>query len=455
MGTELMPHQYEGVLGIRNFHGRALLADDMGLGKTIQALYWIKKIKKFRPVVIVCSSSIKWTWQSEANTHFGMRTEIIEGRRPKYHMRLPGEIVIINYDILKSWVKCLLRYKPLVVIFDEIQYLKSPDSQRTKAALKLVRYAESVLGLSGTPILNRPIELWPVLQLIRPDLFPDMMEYAWRYCHPKKTRWGWQMKGATRTKELNRILRTEVMIRRRKKDVLTDLPSKSRRVICYKLTPKQQKEYDYAEEDFIEWLSEKSRRRAKRAKRSPQMTQVGYLLRLVAGFKLNWVARWVEEFHEAHPNEKLVGFSMHTFVLDHLHDHFRQSSVLINGPVRGCKRAERVRQFNGNRRIQNLFGNWKAAGVGLNLQSHCAFAASFDFPWTPGDLLQGEDRIHRIGQKRKVLVYYLVALGTIEERLMRILQYKSKIIEEILDGNRDSAELDIFSDLLDSLKKRD
>lgn len=444
--TELRPFQFEGCRQIYRFRGRALLADDQGLGKTIQALYWVRKIPRYRPVVIVAPASMKWTWQIEAAMHFNMRTEVLEGNRPKHNMRLPGEIVILNYDILASWLPCLLRHRPAVVIFDEVHYLKSPNAKRTRAAGKLVQYAASVLGLSGTPITNRPIEFWSTLNLIRPDLFPDHSEYAWEYCKPRHTRWGWKFDGAANMGKLHRILTRECMIRRLKREVLPELPDKQRHMVGFQLNSHAAKEYRKAEHDFLNWLKELSPARHARAKKSPALTKVGYLLRLVAQLKLNWTIKWVEDFLETHPDQKLVGLTMHTFVIDKLKERF-PNSVIIDGRVTGRKRTDAVRLFQTNRRVRLLFGNWKAAGVGITLTA-AHNAASLDFPWTPGDLVQGEDRIHRIGQKKKVVIHYLVALNTIEEKLMRILQRKAEVLDAVLNGSRNEMDLNIFDELL-------
>ena len=125
--TKLRPFQLDGAKQIYAFGGRALLADEQGLGKTLQALYWVGKIKRHRPVVIVTPASVKYAWQSEAALHFNMRTEVLEGRRKKRVMQLPGPIVILNYDILKSWLPALLKAKPQVVILIcGIWLIKSP-----------------------------------------------------------------------------------------------------------------------------------------------------------------------------------------------------------------------------------------------------------------------------------------------------------------------------------------
>lgn len=450
--TKLKPFQIEGVKKIYGFRGRALLADEQGLGKTIQALDWIRRIPKRRPAIIITPSTVKYTWQAEAAMHFGMRTEVIEGHRKGKRPLPNSDIIIVNYDLLRTWLPALLRAHPQALIIDEVQFIKNLTARRTQCVLKLALESPdmaSVVGLSGTPITNRPVEFWPSLLAIRPDLFPDFGKFAWRYCKPKHTRWGWQFTGSAREDELHEILVRECMIRRLKKDVAQDLPDKIRKAVPMKL--KSYREYHEAEHHFLKWLKRQSPVRAKRAAKSQALTKVGYLLRLVAQLKLNLTTQWIEEFLEANPGKKLVGFTMHTFVINHLKEHFGRRSVIIDGRVTGRMRFETVRQFQNNKRIDLLFGNWIAAGIGNTLTAAHNFAA-FDYPWTPGDLMQGEDRIHRIGQKKDCFIHYLAAIGTIEEKLIMLLRKKSKVLDSILNGAKKSRGLDIFDILLKEMR---
>ncbi len=448
--TKLKPFQEEGVQGIWSFYGRCLLADDMGLGKTIQALTWIDRIPSRRPVVIVCPSSVKYNWQAEASLHLNMRTEVLDGRRPA--RRLPGEIVIINYQILQNWLPLLLKAEPRVVVLDEIHFIKNLRSQRTLAALRLCENADSVLGLSGTPLTNRPVELWPVLRAIKPSLFPSFEKFAWEYCKPHfHPRYGWRFDGATKTKKLRRILKKYVMIRRRKKDVLTQLPNKTRRYISFKMAPKQEREYRYAEEDFLAWLEERHANKVKKASKAKELAQIGYLLRLAVRIKLPWTLKWLDDFFEGHPGEQLVAFSMHRFVIDAVKEHFGNRCVVVDGRVTGRKREESIRLFRSNPKKVLFMGQWQAAGIGINLVN-AAYGVGLDLPWTPADLMQGEDRIHRMGQKYNTLFTYLILMGTIEEKLMAIQRTKRKVLNAVLDGDRNSADLDIFKELLKSIK---
>jgi len=446
--TELIPYQEEGVEAIYGFRGRVLLADQMGLGKTIQSLCWVSRIPKHRPVIVVCPASMKYTWQAEAQMHFRLRAEVLEGQCNGTN-QLPGDIVILNYDILGSWLPLLLKARPRVIIIDECQFIKSLKAKRTKNVLKLVSRpsVRSVLALSGTPLTNRPIELWPILKAVRPDLFPSLEKFAWRYCKPHWTFWGWRFDGATHLKELNRVLRSECMVRRLKKDVLPQLPPKRRKFVCFQLSKSQQKTYDEAQTDFLRWLEKESPAKAKRASKAEQLAKIGYLVRLAARLKLDWTTRWIADFFESNPGEKLVTFTMHTFVIDHLKEKFPDRCVVIDGRVTGRKREESVRQFRSHRKKDLLLGNWIAAGVGLTLTSSCN-VAGLDLPWTPGELLQGEDRIHRIGQKKLSLIHYLIAMGTIEEKQINIQRRKAKILDAVLDGKQSAADLDIFAELM-------
>jgi hypothetical protein len=415
---------------------------------TIQSLEWIRRIPQRRPVVIVTPASLKYSWQAEAALHFGMHAEVIEGRRKARVIELPGDIVIINYEILKSWLPVFLKASPQCVILDEIHYIKNSRAQRTKAVLKLVEGVPSVVGLSGTPMTNRPFELWTVMQAIKPDLFPSMEKFAWRYCRPRYTPWGWSYDGAENLKELRSILKKNLMIRRLKKQVLPELPDKTRKVVPMKL--KSYVEYNAAQDNFLTWLHTISPAKAKKAKKSQALTKVGYLLRLVAQTKIDLVVQWVEEFFESNPGKKLVGLTMHTYVIDRLKEKF-PDAVFVNGQTTGVQRDRAVRAFQTNPKVRAFFGNWKAAGVGLTLHAAHNIAA-LDFPWTPGDLFQGEDRIHRIGQKEKVIVHYLMAMGTIEEKLVTILQKKAAVLDAVLNGTGSGTDLDVFDELLKDLE---
>lgn len=455
MNFDPRPYQTVDLRRIYDFRGRALLAWEQGLGKTPESLWWMTKIPKRRPVLIVAPSSVKYHWQHEALAIFGIRARVLEGRGPKNPLakiRLADEVIVLNYDILHYWLKVLRRNPPKVLILDECQYVSNPAARRTKAAKAISYEAESILGLSGTPMTNRPVQLWSILNIIRPDLFPNFDEFAWRYCEPKHTYWGWKFDGAVRKKELWTILTKNVMIRRLKKDVAPELPDKIHKTIPMRMGKAANAEYVRATEHFITWLKERSPARANRARRAESMVKFGYLLRLCSELKMKDTLQFLREFKEIHPGKKIVGLTSHTFVINRLKEEF-PNSVIVDGRVTGRVRTDSVRRFRESKKVNDFWGNWQAAGIGLNLQVAHNFMA-FDPPRSPGVFLQGIDRVHRIGQDSQVIIHYPMLVGTVEEKYWRKIQDRAKVLSEIIDGKATADELpggSIFDEMMKEL----
>lgn len=440
--TKLFTYQKEGAQFIRKFKGRAILADQMGLGKTIQALYWCYKMKKARPIVIVCPASLKYNWEREISKHCHMMSTVIEGQKPptrkiiEYH----HPFIIINYDILPYWLDHLKKQDIKGVILDECHYIKNRSTKRYKAVKALCKGKKYLICLSGTPLTNRPAELWPVLNLVRPDIYPSFLKFAFQYCRPRKLRWGWVYDGAINLKELHQTLRSTCMIRRLKKDVLKELPAKARRVITIPLS--NPKEYAKAERDIIKWLAEKDLTKAKKAKKAKELAKLGYLKRLAAQLKVEACRKWIDNFLEQ-TDEKLVVIGVHHSIIDPLYENYYHKSVIVHGGVTGKKRMEAVDLFQKDPNVRLFFGNIQAAGTGLTLTA-ASKLVFLELDWIPANHSQAEDRIHRIGQTMPATIYYLISKGTIESHLCEIIRKKQEIIDEVLDG-KSSDELDILS----------
>lgn len=430
------------------FGCRALLADEMGLGKSFQALYLVNKLPKSRPVLIVCPASLKWNWRVEARKHFGMPAEVLSGRTPPRHRRDHCPILIINYEILRAWEDYLVSIQPGIIIFDEAHYVSNRESQRFKALQFIMEESkcDKRIALSGTPLTNRPAELWAILRLLRPDLFKSYVEFGFKHCRPRLIHGRWVFSGAKNLPELHADLKKHVMVRRLKSDVASELPRKVRRVVVVDLPNRH--EYIRARDNFISWLREQSPERARKAAKAQAMLKIGYLLRLVAKLKRFLVKEWIDNFL-ASSEGKLIVFSSHTKMVDWLMTHYSHQAVRIDGQVTGVKRHHAVEEFQHSLRKRLAICNPKAAGVGLNM-----IAASnvlyTDFPWAPGTLKQGEDRIHRIGQKEKCFVWLLAARDTAEEKLFELLQEKQKVLDAVLDGADNAIDFDIFNELIRS-----
>jgi len=446
--TKLRDYQLIGARQIRDWGGRILLADEMGLGKTLQALFYVYKTPASRPVVVVCPVNVKLNWEREAAHHLGLPSEVLEGRKVRrFKPATRAPLVIINYDILGPWLPYLKALGPGLIILDEIHYIKNRASQRYRAARKLCERVPRVIGLSGTPLTNRPSELWAPLSVIRPDIFRSFYKFVFRWTKPRHFPWGWDFSGARDLDVLHAHLKELCMVRRLKRDVLQDLPPKVREVLMLRLPDRT--EYDTAQADFLGWLRTISIERARRAARAEALTRIGYLLRLCAKLKLKLVYEWVDNFLEG-SDGKLVVFSMHRRMVELLHARYHRQSVVVDGGVKGRQRQRAVDAFQHKDNVRLFLGNIRAAGIGITLTAAdtCVFT---DLPWTPGDLVQAEDRIHRIGQKETAFIYYLVAYDTIEEKLCKLLQRKQSILEEVLDGQGRGDNLNIFNELLRSV----
>jgi SWI/SNF-related matrix-associated actin-dependent regulator 1 of chromatin subfamily A len=422
----LYPFQSEGVAFIESHHGRALIADEMGLGKTIQAIAWMQLHRDLTPAIIIVPASLKLNWQKEImNWMPDPSIEILSGTKP---WKPTGDIIILNYDILPKWLPELQALNPAIIIADECHYIKSNSAIRTKAFKVLAKPVPYLLGLSGTPIMNRPIEIYNICKLID-RTFPEYWYYVKQYCAAYYTGFGWDMNGASNTQELHRRLTGSIMIRRLKKDVLTDLPDKQYSFVPMALT--NDYEYSRAEEDYIKFVrSQKGIEAAKKASNAESFTKTEGLKQLAVHGKLKEAIAWVSNFLET--EKKLVVITTHHFTVEALLKEFGDRAVAIDGTMTGAKKQEAEVKFKTHDKIQLLIMNAKIA-IGLNFQ--IAFNIAFiELPWTPGDVDQCIARLDRIGQLRGVNVYYLLAKGTIEEKIAKMLDSKRSTIDSVIDG---------------------
>ena len=425
----LYPFQKTGVAFIEAKEGRVLIGDEMGLGKTIQALAWLQLHPELRPAIIVVPASLKLNWAKEAHTWMDRpRIQILSGTTP--NIKLKGEIIIINYDILHPWMNTLLTYNPAVLVTDECHYFKSPKAKRTKAVMALGRRIPHVIALSGTPIINRPIEVYNAVKLIDPTILPTRFEFAMKYCGAKNNGFGWDFSGATNTEELHEKLSNSIMIRRKKADVLPDLPDKIRSFIPMELD--NEKEYQFAEGNFIAFVrGRKGKEAAERASNAQALVEIGGLKQLAVQGKMKQTIEWIADFLES--DQKLVVFAVHKFVIEALMEKFGTIAVKVDGSVTGLNRQKAVVEFQTNLAIRLFIGNIKAAGVGITLTA-ASNVAFLELPWTPGEMVQAEDRVHRIGQRNNVCIHYLLASGTIEEKIAKLIDQKRKVLDSVLDG---------------------
>ena len=425
-GKELLPFQKAGLEFIDLTFGRAIIADDMGLGKTIQALAYLQTYPDIRPAIIVCPASVKFNWRNEINQWLTTAENlvIIDKGKPDISK---ANIVIINYDILGKWLTDLKAINPEVIIFDESHMLKNSKAARTKAAKNLSSEIDHVLALTGTPILNKPVELFSQLNIVNPKAYPanTFFIYAKKYCNGHQNNFGWDFNGSSNLEELSDELKG-FMIRRTKEQVLSELPPKRRTRILLPMS--NRKEYDIAFAEFKVWRA---------AEEKPYERDVLEWLETLKKHcttgKLTAAKEWVKDFLET--ENKLVLFGTHQMTIDFFMNEFKECAVKIDGSTSQKERERAVYRFQNEEKIKLFVGNIKAAGVGITLTA-ASNVAFMELDWTPALHDQAEDRCNRIGQKTAVNSYYLLAEHTLDANILRMLENKKNIIEEVMADDK-------------------
>ena len=429
----LFPYQAEGVAYFEWRNGRAICGDEMGLGKTIQAIAWLQLRRDLRPAIIVVQAALKYMWEEQCKQWMHHpHVQVLAGRDST--QIITDDILIVNYEILTYWVQRLQSLKPKALIVDEIQSIMHGKSLQTKATLKIGRKCACVIGLSGTPILNRPMEGYNAIKLIDSTLVPaTKLAYGLEFCGAYNNG-SWNYSGATNIDKLHTILNS-VMIRRLKKDVMPQLPKKLRTVIPLEIT--NRKEYNEAEEDFIAWVKEhRGESAARRANRAEALTKLEVLKQLAVKGKLKAACGWINDFLDN--DQKLITFTTHRSTLDYIMHTFHKGSIALVGGLGSEKTNDLVHQFQTDRSIRLLVGmldsRGRPAGVGHTLTA--ASSTSFiEFPWSPGICNQAEDRVHRIGQEAScVYAYYLLANDTVECKIAKLIDKKRNVVDQVLDG---------------------
>ena len=412
---------------------------------SLEVILYLMRNPHIRPVVVVCPASIKWNWEHEFLEHASVRTEVLEHVTPKNNIH-KHPIVIVNYDILgptkhgPGWLGVLKKQKPQAIILDECHLLGNQGTLRVKSVRNLCKEVPHVIGLSGTPITNKPSELWPILNILRPDKFPSFFVFAQNHCAPRRLPWGWQYNGATNLDKLHKSL-SGIMIRRRKEDVLSQLPEKQRFIVPLNLV--NRKQYDLAIKDFLGWLAQNNPTKVSGAKKAEKLVWKNYLRQLVAELKLPSVLDWINNFlHES--DGKLIVFAVHRKIVQAIEEKYGKLSVVVTGSVIGKKRQQAFDQFRNIPETRLLIGNIKAAGEGWSARGISAVAFA-ELAWTPGAHTQAEDRIHGLGRGGTEIpsIYYLLGKGTVDETILNLIQRKSEILNDVTDGGL-GENLDVF-----------
>jgi SNF2 family DNA or RNA helicase len=453
----LLPYQKAGVSYAARAR-RTFIADDMGLGKTLQAMSTLEYVHDSYPAVVVCPPSLVLNWASEYSKWYPHRKVATVTNRKSFPDAGTYDVVVVGYSNIATWEKQLSKHRSYV--WDESHYLKTPTSQRTKAAVKIARSAPKeglVLCLTGTPVTNRPNEYASQLDVLgRLKDFGGLWGFYRRYCAAYQDSFGqWNISGHSHLDELNDRLRGTCYIRRTKDQVLSELPPVVHSKLLVEGSSQAMKEYKKAENDIILYIAERARQLAIeqgksqhgaaisamiRAEANEHLVRLSVLRRLAAKAKMEVAHEWITERIEA--GRKVVVAAHHRDIVDEIARKY--GDLRIQGGMKVEEVEENKRKFQQLTvdKAPVIVLSIQAAKTGhtLTASEECLF---IELPWTPADVDQTYSRLHRIGQQGSVTATYLLTKDTIDEEIYQLIERKRSVVNASVEGgefaNEDSA----------------
>ena len=440
----LYPYQAEGALfAVRA--GRLLIGDEMGLGKTIQAIAAAEILLRHfsvTKVLVICPTSLKYQWQSEIARFSARAARVLAGGRAKRQTDYTQDdfFKITNYEKLQPDLDLIAAWAPELVIVDEAQRVKNWNTIAARA-LKRIDSAYAMV-LTGTPLENKLEELISIVQFVD----QHRLGPTWKLLHDHQLRdEAGRVTGYTGLERIGETL-APIMIRRRKSEVLLQLPARTDQNLLVPMTEMQmvyhQENADIVAQIVHRWrktkfLSDKDQRRLTCALQNMRMScNSTYLLDQESdhGVKADELAALFDGLF-AQPEAKAVVFSQWTRTHDIVIRRLEARAigyVSFHGGVPSEKRPALVERFRDDPACR-VFLSTDAGATGLNLQ-HASTLVNMDLPWNPALLEQRIGRIHRMGQTRPVRIVNFVAKGTIEEGMLSVLAFKRSLSAGILDG---------------------
>ena len=428
---KLYSFQKEGIQFALEHKCRLLFADEMGVGKTIQAIALCRLYKEDWPVLVICPGGMKYSWKSEIIKWLEIKNEhkvqVINSSNDTIYSK--ASFYIVSYDLVRRITKVIKKIGFNFVVIDECHCIKSIKTQRSQSIIPIAQKSKRLLLLSGTPLLARPSEGFAVLNCLRPDIFDSFGSYGRRYCNNGIKKQRSYFSGASNTKELNLIM-NKIMIRRLKKNVLSQLPPKRRQRI----------EID-CDEKYIEkivLLPNTMNQQYFANANEEEKVSTPDLYRLTALAKLNGICEYVKSLLD---NEiKFILFAHHQIVLDKIEELAEERKVdyiRIDGTITGQKRFDMVQKFQTDPQCKIAILSITVACTGITL-TEASMVVFAELTWTPALMIQAEDRAHRIGQEHQCVdVVYLYGKCTLDEYIFNKLGEKIKVVSKTLDDEID------------------
>lgn len=414
---QLRPYQVEGVeklLALPCLYG-SILADQPGVGKTPTAIELINR-RKPQSAAIIVPASLRCKWTTELERW----------------LTCSPNISLTSYEQINK-----LAARHDLVIFDEAHYLKNPAAKRTQAGLALA--SDYTLFMTGTPVVNRPIDMYPILARLGIKL--TRQEYGVRFCagHLKVVKWkrvkgrmvparrAWDFSGASNADKLNSLLRGHCMVRRTKAEVLHDLPPKVREVIEIDAPTGESKSLREAVTRMFKSLT--AANAAATDIRRIAFEELAAARLDTARHKLPYVISMVKDILEE--EDKVVVFAHHREIIAALETALgAYTPVKLQGGMSDSAKDKSVREFQeGAARV--FIGQMTAAGTGIDLTAASTLVMAEEV-WVPGEVIQVEDRCHRSGQKDSVRIIHVVMRDSADAMMVRALVSKQETIERIV-----------------------
>lgn len=454
---DLFRHQKEALFEMSN-RQHTLLSFEQGLGKTITSASLSKMLGVSR-TIIICPSLVKWNWFRNMTEDWGYSPLYwsIYDRKPAQSIKAFRErFVVINYEMIDKFFDDITRDECGHIIIDECHYIKNPSTRRSKSVRRLVNHYSGarVTLLSGTPITNRINDLFGYLKVCNHPLGNNYKKFKERYCQMASTRGGSKVMGSKNVPELRDRIKNFMI--RKKTEECVDLPA----LIINKYyidTDDVKKKYEEELENLYQnklTFDQMVDEREKAQMRTKMKANLHTLNRLVATAKIDAISDLIDRLWEQ--GRKVIVFAGYKDALSGLETIYGERCVKIDGSVSSHKRDGLITRFKEDPKCHVFLGNFKAAGVGINLVN-ARDVIFMNFPFTPDDLEQPYKRAHRIGQTENVQVYYTIGKDTIDENIFEIIQDKTQDINEMIDNDKkgvihyDSIPNKVFRDLF---KKR-
>eukprot|EP01024_Parvocaulis_polyphysoides_P049800 TRINITY_DN48492_c0_g1_i1.p1 TRINITY_DN48492_c0_g1~~TRINITY_DN48492_c0_g1_i1.p1 ORF type:complete len:464 (+),score=47.83 TRINITY_DN48492_c0_g1_i1:1-1392(+) len=417
----------------------------MGLGKTVQSLAIASCYKEMWPFLVIVPSSLRDVWIDSATTWLQIPASkmlaVYNAKKDIEKIQQPDlQMVVVCYDAMNQIKDALIKRKFKVIIADESHFIKSYKSQRSKATIPVLHSAQHVILLSGTAMVNRPIELFPQIKALLPKSAKlNMQAFADRYCVGDHFD---PYKGAKNLDELNSVV-SQIMIRRFKKDVANQLPEKTRQKVYLPLDSKQQRQICELKQNIekqraalLEVIEDGG------SSKHDKDRLINEMRIQTARIKGPSVQKYVKELLDK--GEKFLVFGHHQDMLDAIESAVRSTQtqhIRIDGNTNPQSRNDLVEKFQKEEQCRMAILSIKTASVGYSLTA-ASLVVFAELSWVPGDIRQAEDRAHRIGQQSNVTVQFLMVKGSVDEIIWETIQRKLGDVGKVLDGKRDALVTD-------------